>query len=425
MNVLGIIAEYNPFHNGHRYHLEQARQKACADGVVCVMSGNFVQRGEPAFLDKWARAQMALNQGVDLVFELPVLYATRSAYWFAKGGVLSLYRTGIVSHLAFGVETAEPALLKEIAKLLANEPASFQKLLRQELKTGSSFPKARAKALPAELAEEDRLLHSPNNVLALAYLQVLEEEKIPLTPVMIQRQGSGYHDRTLEPNKLPSATALRQALLNGNAKLHELTEYMPVTTQEIIAAEYRAGKGPFSLTLLDAPLLTLLRRASREELRQIVEVTEGLENRIQKTAASAENIAGFLDALKTKRYPYTRLQRFLIHLLLNYTKKEETLLSEGPPYLRLLGFTPKGQGLLKMMKQKAVLPLITKGSQIKKYLPDSRLQQFWEFDVRATNLYSLLYPDAARRQGNFDYLRKPVFCPASAGEKSAGETTKE
>jgi predicted nucleotidyltransferase len=429
MNVLGIIAEYNPFHNGHLYHLQKARQEVQADYVICVMSGNFVQRGEPALLDKWARAKTALSQGIDLVFELPVLYATRSAYWFAKGGILSLARTGLVTHVAFGVETPEPALLQEIALLLAQEPPAFRDLLRQGLKEGLSFPQARAKALFPSHRQQQELLQNPNNVLALSYLQVLQEEQLPLTPIMLERQGSAYLDDTLKEGVLPSATALRLALTTAAAaqtknpalpaafcrKLNELAPYLPPATVQILKNEYLSGKTPVSLQALDTALLTILRRTTENDLRQIVDVSEGLENRITKIAAQSHNLTDFLAALKTKRYTYTRLQRFLIHLLLNYTKSENDLLKDGPPYLHLLGYTPKGQELLKQLKKKARVPLIIKGSQSKKHIPTNPvLQLFWEYDVRATNLYTLLYPQSAARQGNLDYLHQPVFYPKDA-----------
>lgn len=443
MNVLGIVAEYNPFHNGHLYHLQESRRKTNADFVICIMSGNFVQRGEPALLDKWARAKMALSQGIDLVFELPVLYATRSAYWFAKGGILSLFRTGVVTHVSFGVETAVPALLGKIAKTLAYEPLLFRHSLREGLKEGLSFPQARANALLQALASHhpdqhhlDRhdfdqddpdlyrqLLSSPNNVLALAYLQILMEENLPLEPIMVERKGSGYHEQSLTKDDLPSATALRRLLttfpekhLASTAKdpfltnLASLSKQLPPLVMEILRAEYLSGKTPVFLQSLDSTLLSILRRMNKEEIRQITDITEGLENRIYKTALQSTDLVGFLNNLKTKRYPYTRLQRFLIHLLLNYTKKENALLENGPPYLHLLGFTPKGQLLLKMMKKNMTIPLITKGSQINQYqTTDPVIRSFWEFDVRATNLYTLFYPHPAKRQGNLDYRQSPVY----------------
>jgi len=414
MKIIGIIAEYNPFHNGHHYHLQETKKRATADGVICVLSGNFLQRGEPALVNKWARAEMALQNGVDLVFELPVLYATHSAYWFARGGVETLAQTSIVTHLAFGVETTTPDKLEEIAAFLAKEPADYQQRLKQLLQKGLSFPQARAQALPQELAQHKELLQSPNNILALNYLHVIRELALSIKPVMIKRQGSKYEEKNLPKDIFPSALAIRNHLTKDPARflkaLQELTALLPQSSLNILTEEFHRGQAPVNLEQLASPLMALLRRTSSQELQEIVDITEGLENRIIKTALQSNSLQEFLSRLKTKRYTYTRLQRFLIHLLLNYTKEQAKRLQDGPPYLRLLGFTPQGQTLLKEIKRKSPLPLITKGAHIHKYLSNNpTVQQFWEMEVRATNLYTLLYPHPKVRRGNLDYLQEPVF----------------
>lgn len=418
MKIIGIIAEYNPFHNGHLYHLQEAQKRtAAADGVICILSGNFLQRGEPALLNKWARAKMALQNGIDLVFELPTLYATHSAYWFARGGIETLTQTGIVTHLTFGVETKKPAVLKEIAAFLAKEAPSYQHRLKNLLQKGLSFPQARIQALPRELLlQNSQTLHSPNNILALNYLQVIYEQKLTLKPVMIERQGSAYMEQNLEKGRYPSAAAIRNYLIQNSTQfltaLQELKEYLPLETINILEDEYKLGQTPVYLELLSPQIMTLLRRTSASELQQIIDISEGLENRIVKTALGCNNLEEFLHALKTKRYTYTRLQRFLIHLLLNYTKEQAVHLKNGPPYLRLLGYTPKGQKLLKEIKKKSTLPLITKGAHIYKYLHNNPTTQcFWKMDVKATNLYTLLYHQQLNRKGNLDYLQEPVFYP--------------
>ena len=414
MKIIGIIAEYNPFHDGHLYHLQEAKKRTAADGVICVLSGNFLQRGDPALVNKWARAKMALQNGIDLVFELPALYATHSAYWFARGGIETLAQTGIVTHLAFGVETTNPNILQEIAAFLADEPPAYQQRLKQLLQTGLSFPQARVEALPPELARHAELLQGPNNILALNYLQVIREQNFFIEPVIIKRHGSKYKEMILHTNIFPSATAIRNHLTKNSGRfleaLHELTAHLPQTSLNILTEEYHRGRAPLTFEQLASPLMTLLRRASSKELQQIVDITEGLENRIIKTALQSNSLQEFLSRLKTKRYTYTRLQRFLIHLLLNYTNEHAKSLQDGPPYLRLLGFTPHGQSLLKEIKKKSPLPLITKGAHIHKYLHENpTAQQFWEMDVRSTNLYTLLYPNPKAREGNLDYLQEPVF----------------
>jgi len=416
MNVIGVIAEYNPFHNGHLYHLQETKKRISAEGIICILSGNFLQRGEPALANKWARTEMALQNGIDLVFELPVLYATHSAYWFARGGIELLSHTGIVSHLSFGVETNQPTLFQEIAVLLAKEPPSYQQRLKELLQEGLSFPQARIEALPQELRQQRELLISPNNTLALNYLQVICEQNLALNPVMIERQGSGYNQQTLQNDFYPSASAIRNYLTKkptGFQKaLQELTAYLPQTSLHILEKEYQQGQTPVSTEQLTPQLMSLLRRTSSKELQQIVDISEGLENRIIKIALDSTDLADFLSRLKTKRYTYTRLQRFLIHLLLNYTKEQATHLNNGPPYLRLLGFTPRGQELLKEIKQNCQVPLITKGAHIRKYLPNNPTARcFWEMDVKATNLYTLLYAKVSARKGNLDYLQEPIFYP--------------
>lgn len=372
LNIVGIIAEYNPFHKGHLYHLQEAVKRTQADGVICIMSGNFLQRGEPAIVNKWARAKMAIHQGIDLVFELPVLYATRSAYWFARGSIESLAKINIVSHFACGVETPNPALLQVIARILAAESHPYQTNLKHFLKEGLSYPRARAKALAKTLEKtleketpyDFSFLESPNNILALSYLQVIEELNLSLIPLMIERLGSGYLDNSLRPQTLPSATAIRNYLTRETpsflTSLSELSlsEHLPVTTINILKEEYQRGQAPVFLNSLSPQLMTLLRRSSVKELQQIVDISEGLENRIKKISLQSTDLEEFLSKLKTKRFTYTRLQRFLIHLLLNYTIDKENHLSDGPPYLHLLGFTPRGQELLKEIKKKSTLPVI-------------------------------------------------------------------
>lgn len=413
MSVTGIIAEYNPFHNGHLYHLNQAREASGASALVCVLSGNFTQRGEPAVFNKWARAEMALRAGIDLVLELPVLYATRSAYWFARGGVETLFATGLVSHLAFGVECDNPGALLDVAKFLAEENLDFKNTLREYLKKGLSYPKARALSLEALRGKSGPLLDKPNNILGITYLQVIQERNLPLQPVFIQRQGAGYLEQELDPGQYPSARALRHKLANCPLKMQELansfSRYLPPTSLEIIQREMSSGKGPVFFRQLELLLLALLRRSSQSGLAGIVDVNEGLENRILEAARKAATIEEFLLALKTKRYTYTKLQRFLIHLLLNYTKDLENCLEAGPPYLRILGFSPKGRVLLSKMKDTASCPIIVKTAHLKGHLENQRIKAFWEAETRSTDIYSLLYSSPEARMGAADFRTGPVI----------------
>lgn len=408
MKALGVISEYNPFHFGHSYHLHKAKEASGLDTIVCVMSGNYVQRGEPAIFDKWSRAEMALCQGIDLVLELPVLYATHSAYWFARGGIETLYKTGIVTHLTFGVETHKPELLFQAAELLASETSDFQASIKTALKKGLSFPKARAKVLDTLLSSSESV-DSPNNILGISYLQVLNERNIPLIPVPIIRKGLGYNENALIRDKLPSATAIRRILNSTTTEdLAAIVDFVPSEILAIIKREIDQGRGPILPDSLNNQFMALLRKSKADDLRNIVDVTEGLENRILHKAQSAVSYKDFLDRLKTKRYTYTRLQRFLIHLLLDYTKEKEKYLNSGPPYLRVLGFSSKGRKLLKKIASEVNIPLITKAAHAEKFIQsDHHFRVFWEMDTLATDLYSLLYPNTSARTGRQDYYRKP------------------
>lgn len=418
MSVTGIIAEYNPFHNGHLYHLQETKKKLPENKIICVMSGHFLQRGEPAFLNKWSRAEMAIASGADLVLELPVLYSCRSAYWFGRGGLELLNATGLVTHFSFGVENDDLVALEEATDMLVNESDEFQEYLHQSLQKGHSYPRARALSLEKVLGKGNGGIWSqPNNVLALAYLRVVKELNLPLTPLCIKRSGSSYNEPQLNLDQYPSATAIR-TLLNG-FPWHQFLEglaatepYLPVATIGIMKREYQQGRCPVQLESLASPVLTLLRRSSREELSQLIEVTEGLESRLHEIALTSTTLADFLTKVKTKRFTYTRLQRFLIHLLLNYTKEKETALAGGPPYLRVLAFNEHGQALLKKMKANASLPIITKGGHSKSQATrDERFRCFWEMDTLATDLYSLLYPGVDTRTGGADYLLSPILLP--------------
>lgn len=432
MPTLGVIAEYNPFHQGHLYHLETAKQRVPGAAVIAVMSGSFVQRGEPALVHKWARAETALAGGVDLVFELPVLYAVRSAYWFARGALETLRQTGLVTHLTFGAECGDAELLKQASAVLADEPPSFSAALKAALKKGFSYPRARGEALDDYFNQTDHtdrtdytdrtgqpdVFRQPNNILGLNYLRVLAELNYPLLPIIVARQGSAYHREDIGASGFASATALRLHLLGKTAssrsgdhlsRLADLRGLLPEHTYTVLGREFQNGRGPVSWDDLALPIMTILRRSKKEDLTALIDVTEGLENRILKLAQQCTSPQEFLAALKTKRYTYTRLQRFLIHLLLNYSSVLENLLPGGPPYLRVLGFTPRGQRLLREIKKKSVVPIITKAAHAKKHASsDPRFYAFWEMDALAANLYTLLYPNESLRRGNPDLYTGPV-----------------
>jgi predicted nucleotidyltransferase len=320
MSVLGVVAEFNPFHNGHGYLLEQAKNHlGDFESVICVMSGNFLQRGQPAMCNKWARAQMAILGGADLVLELPFCFAVRSAYYFARGAVELLARTGVVTHIAFGSEHGNLQNLQEISQIITEEPEEFQQQLKKQLSLGLSFPVARAKALEQYFSNIDgiaEILSAPNNILALEYLRIIQEQKLPLIPITIKRTGTSYHSDEL--SAFASATAIRNGLMTfGPEKIHP---FLPESSFNIIQQEISCGRCPVFVDSLEQIILARLRLISTRELSEILDVTEGLENRFKDAAAFSASLKDLLAAVKSKRYSLTRINRSLLYILFNLTQ---------------------------------------------------------------------------------------------------------
>ena len=402
MQVTGIVAEYNPFHNGHGYHITQTAALQQNDGVIAVMSGNFTQRGETAVFDKWTRTEMALHCGVDLVLELPAAFAVRSAGYFARGAVLSLAATGVVTHLSCGVESQTATELQVLADFLAEESPQFQEALQQQLQQGLSFPSARHKALLQLGVTGADQLQSPNNILALHYLQTIRQEHLSITPLLITRLGN-YNDDTIPASSqgFASASAIRKLLLQGDSHWQQ---QVPKPVEQLIHKQLQQGYLPMTNENFTQTIFTLLRRSTPEQLTEIIETAEGLENRIFAAAHQTNTINELCEAVKSKRYTYTRIQRMLIHLLLNFTQQYA---ANEPAYLRVLGFNHTGQKILKEMKKKAELPILIRPARQRQQL-SLQAQQMLALDCRATNLYYLGYALPFLRKSNLDLLQSPV-----------------
>ncbi|ABI68087.1 nucleotidyltransferase [Syntrophomonas wolfei] len=413
MAILGIVAEYNPFHNGHLYLLEKSRQQGDFSATVVVMSGNFLQRGEPAFCDKWARAEMALTAGVDLLIELPFCFATRSAYYFAKGAVQLLQRSGVVTHLAFGSESGQLSQLQEIAGILAHEPESYKTALKKRLSQGWSFPLARSSALQEYMGGEKKqlqeILPGPNNILALEYLRVIEEEGIPLLPLTIPRQGSSFHSSDLSPYS--SARAIRQALYH-NLDWEKITNSISPATEKILQREIALGRAPIGPDSLEQAIMVNLRLVSTDYLREIYEVSEGLEFRIKEATNSCGTLEELRQFIKSKRYSLTRINRTLLYTLFALSKNQVELYDQhGPQYLHILGFSAKGQEILQKIKIKSKLKIFSRGSEMKQARdknPGTALAEMIKLDCQATDVYSLLFPNPATRRAGRDFTTSPV-----------------
>jgi predicted nucleotidyltransferase len=411
--VLGIIAEYNPFHKGHLHHLQKAKQLVEPDYTIAVMSGNFTQRGEPAVIDKWARTQMALKNGIDLVIELPALYASQTAELFSAGAIQLLHMTGLVTHIAFGSEHNNLDELDMAARVLAEEPAEYRVLLRSYLNKGLSYPFARMRAMQeyfscanwvktisSELIES--IFRGSNSILALEYLKALKRLESPIKPVIIPRLGASYNSPSLE-GEFSSATAIRSAILSGKS-WDSVATALPIPSLEILRETISNGWGPVSIHSFDQILLGLLRRSSTEEISNWMDVEEGLENRIKKHALESVNIEDFLNKVKTKRYTYTRFQRILIHALLGIKTQDISYYQEkgGPRYLRILGFNTRSIPLLSCLKKRAGLPIITKPSHYYRY-GDKDLCTMFQYDVLAGDLYALALPNPENRMGGREF----------------------
>lgn len=411
MAVIGIVTEFNPFHNGHRLLIEKTRSNLQPEAIICVMSGPFVQRGEPALCDKWARTRMALAGGVDVVLELPFCYAARSAYYFARGALLTLQAAG-ATHLVFGSEAGDLDRLNKVAVLLAHESFSYRTVLKGGLARGLSYPAARARAIEYILQDDSpetkKLLSGSNNILGIEYLRLIHELNLQLNPVTINRQGADYHDQ--EVSELASATAIRHAIHRGAGQ--EVSPALPASSLAILQDEIRAGRAPIPVDGLGMAILSRLRLASPAWLKEIYEITEGLENRLLSAAQQNGNLSALRHAIKSKRYNLTRVNRMLLYSLFAVSKNQMTYFDQvGPQYIRLLGFSSKGRKILQKVKNNSCLPVLSTGRHVAKLMkgtPASAGSQMLSLDIQASDVFSLLAPNPLQRQAGQDYLR-PVI----------------
>ena len=320
--VLGIIAEYNPFHNGHLHHLQNSLKLTNADYTIAIITGNFTQRGSTSLIDKWSKAEIALKNGIDLVIELPLLYSISSAENFAEGAIKILSSLNVVDYLSFGAETDDIVTLNVIADTLYREPKEYKNILSHELSKGLSYPKARENALLMYLQDIRRfanVLSTPNNILGIEYLKALKKFKSPIMPVAIKRFDVGYNDTTYTEN-IASATAIRNIVKNNSLDI--LKKVVPENSFSTILENIKIGHVLPDLSTFEKQIIYNLRSMSIEEIANLPDVSEGLEYAIKNAANSCNSIVEFLSIIKSKRYTSTRLQRILLYSLLNITKKD-------------------------------------------------------------------------------------------------------
>jgi predicted nucleotidyltransferase len=382
LNTLGVIVEYNPFHNGHIYHLEAAKKLAEPDVVIAVMSGNFLQRGEPALVNKWYRTKMALLGGVDVVIELPYRFATQKAQTFALGAVSILDALNCKS-LCFGSENGDIHSFTDTLALMAEKQNLYQDSIKQFIKEGISYPSAMKEAfLKLEPTQKMVDLSRPNNILGFHYIEAIHKINSPMKALTIKRKNAEYHDEHFSSETIASATSIRKAIFSNDSE-HNINGFVPVSTKDLLS-DYLTLYSEFHQWENYWPLLKFrILHSAAEELKEIYEVEEGLENRIKKAAMLAQTFLQFMQYIKTKRYTWTRLQRACLHILTNTKKTLMLGESEPPSYLRLLGMTSKGQKYLNEHKKTFTLPLITKVSSKINNLTDLQL------DYNASIVYSM------------------------------------
>ncbi len=415
MKICGIIAEYNPFHNGHKYQIEELKRRTNCDAVVAIMSGNFLQRGIPASFDKFTRAKMAIENGIDVVIELPTYYATSSSEYFALGGVGILNSLNCIDDICFGAENDNLELLSAFAKIFKEEPDEYKKELQKNLDKGLSFPKARCEAICDYIKHQkeenifknyskdkiEETLLDPNNILAIEYLKALMHFNSSINPIAIKRKGTSYNSVEMnEAEGICSSTAIREQLSKDNITC--LKSFVPDSVYKEISSNYLTGKSQIELENYEKEILFELRKKSLEELSHIADVSEGLENLINKVLSSSFTINDLIENLKSKRYTRTRIQRILIHTLLNITQEDLQKNKHEPQYARVLAVSKNGKKALSEISKSSRIPIVT---NVSKFMKEATKEQkeMLEKDILATNIYTLGYKIPEYRKINLDY----------------------
>lgn len=390
MKVAGIIAEFNPFHNGHAFLVQKAREAGYTH-VVAVMSGNFVQRGEPALFHHSVRTQAALRNGVDLVIQLPSVYAMSGAQSFARAGAEILDALGIVDSIVFGSECGNADLLSQTADAVYGE--EIKNHLSSELDKGISFASARENALRTINPEYADVIKSPNNILGVEYIAALKNLGSDVSPVTFSRNGAA-HDSDETDGKIAGASLIRELMRNGE----EWKNLVPDNTADIYNASEIAD-----ISKLESAVLYKIRTVSAEELAKVPDISEGIENRILSAAKQAGSLEELYSFAKTKRYSHARIRRIIWNCLLGVTAND---LDKSVPYIRITGFNKKGAELIKAAKETAKLPIMSKPSDLLQL--GETAQRLFSLECMAGDIYSLCYknPDICGTEKSM----RPVIC---------------
>jgi len=409
MRIVGLITEYNPFHNGHLHHLRESLRSTGADASVAVMSGHFLQRGEPALVDKWVRTEMALAGGVDLVLELPFPFACNSAPVFAMGAVQVVDALGVVDALSFGSESGSLASLQACARLLIDRADEIASITATRLRQGVSYPVARAEVISGlSHGLRSELLSSPNNILGIEYLRALDLTGSSLRPCTVQRLGTGYH--SLDAcGRIASATGIRKRISAGE----RFDRFLPTACLTILQKALDKGARLDPERLFIALQTSLLQEPGA--LKGLYQIDHGLEQRLADAAMTAHNYAELVHAVKSRQWTLTRIQRLLIYVLLQVSRDAmREFMRVGPLYLRLLGTSSRGRAVLARARKKKSLPLIADPARAKaalrrfyRHQPETLdlAEQMLNCDLRATRLYGLLQATHCQGHSNQDFFQ--------------------
>jgi predicted nucleotidyltransferase len=407
--ILGIVSEYNPFHNGHLYHLEKSKEIVDPDYTVCIMSGNFVQRGNTSLVDNWSKAEMALKNGVDLVIELPTVYSISSAENFAEGAIKILSSFNMPTTISFGSECGDLNVLQNFANIILSEPKEYVSILNHELQNGLSYPKARENALLMylnDIRKYANILSEPNNLLGIEYLKAIKKLKSNVTPLTIKRIGAEYNSINVG-KKYASATAIRQVLCKTK-DTSNLKNVVPEETLKILEEKLKYNQLIPSLLTYEKEIIYILRKMTIAQISELQDVTEGLEFKIKDAANSCNNLEDLINTIKSKRYTRTRIQRILLYALFNITKKDISDAYKIVPYIRVLGMNSRGKLLLSRISRiNKKIQIVT---SLKRYIDacnNKVIKNMLEKDILATNIYTLGYEYDSK--ANLDYTKKIVI----------------
>ena len=400
MKITGLITEYNPFHNGHLYHLNSGKRDTNCQGVISIMSGNYMQRGNPAMIDKWNRAKMAVLNGVDLVIELPLIYSLASAETFAFGACNILNSTNVVDYLYFGSEEGNIEDLSSIASLLINEKEDFKNSIKEYLDLGLPYHTARANTI-CKILKDDKyknILNNSNNILSIEYLKALKKLNSSIVPLTLKREGSNYNDNNLH-SSLSSATSIRK-VFKENLDINLLSNSLPEESFNLIKS-LKDTKYSFVFDESFFPYLKYKLLTEGNNIVKLQDVSEGIENKILKEIVNSNSLDELISKVKSKRYTYTRINRILTSFFIgldNYNLKE--LYKEEPKYIRPLAFNETGRKILKLIKENSDIKIITKVGNNDINNPCLSL------DILGTKSYSLLNKSINPLD---DYLKSPIF----------------